>query len=232
MISQPTFFPWIGYFDMISIVDKLVILDDVRFNYQSWQHRNHFKDPNGLKLFTIPVIDGKKKQNINNVELKDPIFSKRKLIKFISSNYNKSLYFKDIKNELFDKFDQSFEGGKLFNLNIELINWCLKFLEIKTKIIFSSNLFLKNKKTERLIEICQKLDAKEYFSTAGAINYLEKDMHLFSKAKIKIHFHNYKHPKYNQLFGSFKEYACILDLILNEGTNSLKILKSGNLNKF
>ena len=61
MISQPTFFPWIGYFDMISIVDKLVILDDVRFNYQSWQHRNQFKDPNGLKLFTIPVIDGKKK---------------------------------------------------------------------------------------------------------------------------------------------------------------------------
>lgn len=232
MISQPTFFPWLGYFDMIRLVDKVVILDDVKFNYQSWQHRNHFKDPNGLKLFTIPVIDGKKKQNINHVKLQNPIFSKNKLIKFISSNYNKSLYFKGIKHELFDIFDQSFKEGKLLNLNMGIIKWCLTYLKVNTRIIYSSDLHLKNKKTERLIEICQKLGAKEYLSTAGAIDYLDKEMHLFSKAKIKIQFHNYNHPKYNQLFDGFKEYACILDLILNEGSNSLKILKSGNLNKF
>ena len=60
---------------MIRLVDKVVILDDVKFNYQSWQHRNHFKDPNGLKLFTIPVVDGKK-QNINRVQLQNQFFEK------------------------------------------------------------------------------------------------------------------------------------------------------------
>jgi len=232
MISQPTFFPWLGYFNMIRLVDKVVILDDVQFDYQSWQHRNNFKIPNGLKLFTIPVINGKKKQNINDVKLKDPIYSKNKLIKFISSNYNKSLHFKNIKGELFNNFDQSFKEGKLINLNMGIINWCLAYLNIKTKIIYSSKLFLKHKKTERLIEICKKLNAKEYLSTTGAKNYLEKDMHLFSKEKIKIEFHNYKHPIYPQLYGNFIEKACILDLILNKGLNSYEILKSGNLNRF
>ena len=55
MISQPTFFPWIGYFDMISQSDIFIILDDVKFSYQSWQHRNKFKTPKGLEFFTIPV---------------------------------------------------------------------------------------------------------------------------------------------------------------------------------
>ena len=54
-ISQPTFFPWLGYFDMIDQVDKFIILDDVDFSYQSWQHRNNFKTPNGLGFFTVPV---------------------------------------------------------------------------------------------------------------------------------------------------------------------------------
>ena len=62
MISQPTFFPWLGYFDLISQADQFVILDDVDFSYQSWQHRNNFRTPKGLEIFTISVKEGKKKK--------------------------------------------------------------------------------------------------------------------------------------------------------------------------
>ena len=55
-ISQPTFFPWLGYFDLIDQSETVVFLDDVNFTKQSWQHRNYFKTVDGLKLFTIPVI--------------------------------------------------------------------------------------------------------------------------------------------------------------------------------
>jgi len=30
-ISQPTFFPWIGYFGFLDRIDKLIFLDDVQF---------------------------------------------------------------------------------------------------------------------------------------------------------------------------------------------------------
>ena len=65
----------------------------------------------------------------------------------------------------------------------------------------------------------------------GAKDYLDKDKKLFLKSKININFHEYKHPIYNQLYGDFKEYACILDLILMKDQNP-KYYQIGNLNKF
>ena len=43
-IMQPTFLPWCGYFDLMDEVDVFVFLDDVQFDYRSWQHRNKIKD--------------------------------------------------------------------------------------------------------------------------------------------------------------------------------------------
>ncbi len=42
-IMQPTFLPWIGYFDMIDQVDKFIFLDHVQLQKQSWQTRNRIK---------------------------------------------------------------------------------------------------------------------------------------------------------------------------------------------
>ena len=60
-LSQPTFFPWIGYYDLIDQSDIFVILDDVKFEKQSWHHRNNFKSQKGLELFTLPILSGKSK---------------------------------------------------------------------------------------------------------------------------------------------------------------------------
>ncbi|MEM7600815.1 MAG: WbqC family protein, partial [Verrucomicrobiota bacterium] len=36
-ISQPTFLPWMGYFNLIAQADIFVFLDDVQYEKQSWQ---------------------------------------------------------------------------------------------------------------------------------------------------------------------------------------------------
>jgi len=38
-------------------------------------------------------------------------------------------------------------------------------------------------------------------------------------------FQDYGHPLYDQLFGEFKPYMSIIDLILNHGSKSLGILR-------
>jgi len=227
MIAQPTFFPWLGYFDMISQSDKFVILDDVDFNYQSWQHRNNFKTPVGLKFFTIPVNDGKKNKLINEIKFSNSSYIKKQFINFITSNYSKSKYFKIIKEDFVNTLEKALSKENLLYLNVEIIKWCLKYLNLETPIIYSSSVNTKNKKTKRIIDICKKLHASEYLSTIGAKTYLENDKDLFKKENIKLIFHKYNHPNYRQLFGSFIPFAAVLDLIANEGEKSLDIIRSG-----
>ena len=227
-ISQPTFFPWLGYFDMISQVDKFIILDDVDYSHQSWQNRNYFKTPNGLGLFTIPTHSNKECNLIKFTKISNSEFVKKKFIKFISSNYNKSEFFSFYKDDFYDVIDLAFSHNNLSHLNIEFIKWILKVLKIKTKIYLSGDLKLETKKIEKVIDICKHFNGDEYLATIGSKVYIDGNENLFQKNKIELIYHNYKHPKYEQLFGPFLEYACVLDLLFNEGQKSLSIINSGS----
>ena len=64
-IMQPTYLPWIGYFDMIDQSDEFVFLDSVQFNKRSWQQRNRIKAPEHVMWLTVPVFSkGRREQNI------------------------------------------------------------------------------------------------------------------------------------------------------------------------
>ena len=181
MISQPTFFPWLGYFDMISQVDHFVILDDVDFNYQSWQHRNNFRTAKGLEIFTVSVKDGKKKKKINEIKIENSEFTIKKLIKFLSSNYGRSKYFKVIFKDFSQALSKMSYNNNLIFINIDIIKWCLNYLEIKTPITFSSEININSLKTDRIIDICKFYSANEYLSTPGAKVYLEEEKDKFKK---------------------------------------------------
>ncbi|MGC2821293.1 MAG: WbqC family protein, partial [Candidatus Sulfotelmatobacter sp.] len=55
-ISQPSYLPWSGFFDLVDQVDQFVLLDDAQFVKQSWHQRNRIKSPSGLLWLTVPVI--------------------------------------------------------------------------------------------------------------------------------------------------------------------------------
>lgn len=50
---------------------------------------------------------------------------------------------------------------------------------------------------------------------------------IFKDAEVEVYFQEYNHPSYNQCYGKFKPYMSILDLMFNEGPNSLNIIRSG-----
>jgi hypothetical protein len=228
-ISQPTFFPWLGYFDMINQVDKFIILDDVDYSHQSWQNRNNFKTPDGLKLFTIPTSSSNESKLINDIKIKNVEFVKKKFKKFILSNYSKSRFFNHYKEEFYSVIDTAFSQNNLLHLNFEFIKWIIEILDLKVELNLSSKLKLQTNNIKKILDICNYFNADEYLTTAGSKIYLSGNENLFQKNNIKLRYHNYKHPKYVQLFGPFIEYACILDLLFNEGGKSLSIIKSGRL---
>ncbi|MBK6282548.1 MAG: WbqC family protein [Draconibacterium sp.] len=42
---QPYFFPYLGYFSLISAVDKFIFFDTSQFNRKSWMTRNRILKP-------------------------------------------------------------------------------------------------------------------------------------------------------------------------------------------
>lgn len=226
-IMQPTFLPWIGYFSLIDRVDEFVFLDNVQFDKRSWQQRNRIKTAQGPIWLSVPVLTkGRSNQLIQDVKiLKDadrgPFY---KINTAIEHNYKKAPYYHNYAKNLFDLFDDN--KHNLAPLNQSIIQWTCWQLGIKTPLINASTLSVTGQKENLLVDICKDRGASHYISPPGSKAYLDES-DAFEKAGIALVYHNYEHPLYTQLYGNFKPYMCIIDLLFNEGPASADIIKKG-----
>lgn len=226
-IMQPTYLPWLGYFDLIDQVDLFVFLDNVQFSKQSWQQRNRIKTRKGLEWLTVPILlRGRFGQLIQEVEIRDPEFW-TKHVRALEVNYGKAPCFHDYLPALLSIYKEGSPWIRLVNLNAKLIEWLCAVIGVKTPSVHSSSLKTNGQQSARLIAICKSLGATEYLSPIGAAGYLLENIQEFENQGIQVLFHNYKHPIYDQLFPRFQPFASVIDLVFNEGPRSLKIVRSG-----
>ncbi|HVM94270.1 MAG TPA: WbqC family protein [Terriglobales bacterium] len=226
-ISQPTYLPWVGYFDLIDQVDLFVLLDNVQFEKRSWQQRNRIKTADGLQWLTIPVLSrGKREQRIVDVELAEPGFWRNHL-RTIDLNYHRAPFFETYFNSLSECVEREADFGSLSRLTIGIIEWLKDALGIMTATIRASNLGAEGKRSELLANICAGLGATEYLSPFGSADYLLEDLPVMASKGIEVAFHHYEHPVYRQLNPPFQAYACALDVLFNEGGNALEIIRRG-----
>ena len=223
-INQPAYLPWLGYFDRILKSDLHIVLDSVQFEKNSFINRNKIRVGDSWSWLTVPVKTKKKFLNMNiyNLKIDNSSNWRKKHLKSIIQNYSNSHYFKDHL-----KFFEKTYDIEWYNLNqlIEYINkYILEFLHIKTKIISSYQLNPKQSKSDLILELCQKVGAQEYLSGPFGRDYLDKKD--FDKLGIKLNFHDYSHPTYSQIKTGFLPYMSVIDLLFNQGNNSIKILKT------
>ena len=109
-------------------------------------------------------------------------------------------------------------------LNTALIKFICQFLDIKTKIIKSSDLNkVEQGRNERLVEICHILGATEYISGFGAKKY--NDPQVFKTRSIHLTYSEFVHPVYDQLQHLFTPGLSIIDALFNCGKETTQLLK-------
>jgi|TARA_B110000495_G_scaffold193127_1_gene197991 hypothetical protein len=218
-ISQPTLFSWIGYYNIIKNSDIFVFLDNVKFKKQCWQNRNKLKScvPGKDTSFWInmPVKSPNSNILIKDVRIDNEINWKTDHKKTFLNNYGKEYEEIEFIQEIYEH-----NWGKLADFNIEFITECCKFLKIDTKLIKSSDLNCKGTKGDLVLDICKKFDTTEYLSGVAGKDYLEDYRLTFEKNNIKINYHDYVDPVYNQKGETFIQKLSILDLLFNEKTNA------------
>lgn len=223
IITQSNYIPWKGYFDSIRNVDVFVVYDDMQYTKRDWRNRNLIKTEQGLKWLTIPVdVKGKYFQKIKETKIaeKDWNINHWNIIK---QNYKTTKHFKEIADwlePLYKKCTQEY----LTDVNTHFINGINEFLNINTEIRYSSEFELAEEKTQRLVNICKDLKITDYYSGPAAKAYMEVDR--FSTENISVNYWDYSnYPIYSQIHGEFEHGVSVIDLIMNEGNNSINFLK-------
>jgi len=225
-ILQSNYIPWKGYFDLINMVDEFILYDDMQYTKNDWRNRNQIKTINGLFWLTIPVLTkGNFGAKINEIKIKKINWAEKHW-RTINTGYLKAKCFEPY-GKLFQNLLLGLQTEYLSEVNRLFIEKINEILGIKTKISLSSDYKLINGKTERLIDLCEQAGASEYYSGPAAKNYIKED--LFKEAGITLNWINYDGYKtYEQLYPPFNHFVSIVDLILNEGENSIKFMKSFN----
>ncbi|HAL92547.1 MAG TPA: hypothetical protein DCM68_05930 [Verrucomicrobia bacterium] len=226
-ILQPTYLPWLGYFEMLAAADVYVAFDHVQFEPKSWQQRNYVKGPNGKVLLTIPVkSDGNLGVSIAQKRIDYSQAWVEKHLRTIEHGYRKAGHF--------DRYFPAVRGlyqrkpERLADFTIGLIAFFMEALGIQAKLLRSSDLAEDDGhlgKTERIIHLCQRAGIGVLHDGAVAAEFM--DMGLVEVAGLKIVFQNYVHPVYPQLWGEFMPYLGVLDLLMNCGPDSLAVIQSG-----
>ena len=220
---QPTYLPWLGYFDMISKVDCFVFLDNVQFEKRSWQSRNKIKSPDGELLLSVPVnTKSRFSQEIKDVELVEPQIFRSQHLKSIARFYAKSEYFK----EVFPVLEKAFisETNRLASLNIDLIIAITKYLGLNTEFFLGSELSAKGSKTNLTVAQCVELGGTKFLAAQGSRDYVSLE-NGFEDNGIQVEFHNFAYPIYRQQFGTFISHLSVIDVLFNCGKHSKEFFK-------
>lgn len=215
-IMQPYFFPYIGYFHLLSSADRFVFLDDVNYIMRGWINRNRIVINNDLNFITVPLSKASQNSLINEVMISPDDFLKWK-VKTISSfriAYSKSPYFK-AGLELFENV-VSEEKLTIADLAIKSITNVCDYLSIKKDFLRSSISYAENKKLkgkDRILDICTREKTSTYINAPGGKElYSPVD---FKERGIDIKFVSSRMSPYQQRSEVFISGASVLDIIMN-----------------
>ena len=177
-IHQPNFIPWAGYFHKIIHSDCFVMLDNVEFTKGGFTNRNRIKFSNGKPgWLTIPIkISKGSTQKINEIEVDTGSNWQEKHLRTFIANYTKAKYFSNYYEKIRNIYSSKYTTVK--DLNVRLLEFVIKELDIKTAIVIASDIDMarKVKSNELLVEICKTLGAKKYLSGSGAKKYNDPEL--------------------------------------------------------
>jgi hypothetical protein len=223
-VMQPTYLPWLGYFDLMDQSDVFVFLDTVQFEKRSWQQRNRIKTAQGELYLTVPVL-GSCHQTIAEVEINNNADWRRKHWATLEMSYRKSpcwSHYGSVLQRIYER-----EWGRLADLNIEVVTQLAGALGIRAKLERTSQMPpLPGRKAEPLVALCRQFQADTYLSPLGSRAYLDSEA-PFAEQGIALRFQSYEHPIYPQRYSTFIPFLSVVDLLMNVGEGSLELLRSG-----
>jgi WbqC-like protein family len=228
VVMQPTYLPWLGYFELMAQADIFVFLDCVQFERRSWQSRNQLKNSNDETYWlTVPVASHPRTACISEIML-SPEWPqwRHKHLRSMQMSLGKASYYKSLFPDIEELMLR--DHDRLTQLTVNGILLLAEYLQLKPQFILASELSPKGQKAELILDICKTLGAQRYYSAMGSKDYLEQEASSFISAGIELEFQHWVHPTYSQLGKHFVSHLSVIDVLMNAGPQVARSLLTAN----
>lgn len=216
LIHQPEYLPWSNFFLKLKHVKNYVFLDSVQYNKRSFQNRNFIKTSFGQKYLTVPIKKSPLSTKIMDIQIDYKNDWITNHLETLKTNYKRSKFF----DKIFPEFQEIYYKKNwkfLCDLNVSLIKYFLRKLNLNLKFHLSSSFDLIEKKSDLMIRICKELKVDTYVTGTGSKNYLNEKN--FKNEKIKLIYIPPKEIIYDQQYMNlgFTKELSFIDYIFNCG---------------
>ncbi len=212
-ILTPQFAP--NLFDLTSMLkaDRVILQDVEKWSRKGRTHRAEIRNEEGTQWINLPVLGEDRKKSIQEVRLDH---SQRWFEPFwnaIAHNYQNATWFDFYDDELKSDIQKVTEFEYMLDFNLYFFNRLLQFLELEISYELASNIEGYSTFPD---ETASGLGAKALYLEHKSKNYQRQ-----SRGAQKALTH---HPAYKQAYPGFEPNCSILDLLLNEGRESSKVI--------
>lgn len=229
VITQPTYLPWLGYFEQMVRADVFVFLDNVQFVPRSWHCRNRLRGPDGQPFWlSVPVAKHDRETALKDVRISsDQPQWKAKHLQSIRHNLGRTAFFPRLFPDI-----EAWLGGAwefLADMNIAGIRMVAGWLGLNPEFRRASELRSEGRNIELLVSICRELGADHYYSSLGSKAYIDNDPEAFARHGIGLEYQHWPHPIYEQDGGDFVSHLAALDALCRLGPETVRMSVDGKL---
>lgn len=217
-IHQPTFLPWLGWWDKLVRADVMVLLDDVQFPKKggTWMNRVRLLVGGEPRWVTVPVDRAYTgTRSVHEMRIDESKPWRENLLATIRGSYARAPFAGEglelVEAALADRTDHVAE------FNERTIRLLAENLELDTrKLVHQSELCVSATGTQLLVELCRAVDGDTYLSGDGADGYLEPD--LFRSAGLTLAYQEFVPPEYPQPVDGYVAGLSVVDALMSCGS--------------
>ena len=211
-MMQPYFFPYIGYFQLLNMVDKYVVYDTARFSNNKWGFRNRILINGEPGFFRVKTLKASQNYQFNEIKVSNDIESKEKIIRNLEYSYAKAPHYAEVMPVL-EKF-LTVDYDNLSEYNVASNKVICNYLGINTEILLFSELDCDKSliRQFRIYEVCKYLGGTEYINAIGGTELY--DFEEFRENGIDLAFLKTGDITYPQFGGEFVPNLSIIDVMM------------------
>ncbi len=218
-IMQPYFLPYLGYWQLLNLVERFVIYDDVNFIKGGWINRNRILINGKSSYITVPLHQASPNKLICDISLQASSAWQIKMTKSVENAYRKAPFFSDIfpiiKQVIYYKTDN------LADFLVHQLKIIIAFLGINTEVVKSCRKYKNNDLhgQDRILDICKREEASVYINLQGGQALYNAA--AFLRQGIDLYFMVMQQTPYAQRSPGFVASLSLIDALMETGPQAV-----------